>query len=72
MDSRQAVHYKSEEDILDDIRYFQRQLEGLARESDRRAVAAAQVYQLLLRQRRQYLNALRDGKPECWPDYPAS
>lgn len=72
MEAQRAMHDKTEDDVIDDIRYFERQLAGLKQQTDRRALAAAQVYQLLLRQRRQYLNALRDGKPENWPDYPSS
>lgn len=70
--SQSIKHDKTEQDVIEDIQYFEQQLEGLSRKSDRRALAAAQVYRLLLRQRRQYLNALRDGKPDCWPDYPSN
>ena len=70
MDTQRAHHDKTEQDVLEDIRYFERQLESLDRTGTSRSLAAAQVYRLLLRQRRQYLNALRDGQPSRWPDYP--
>ncbi|MDX1442225.1 MAG: hypothetical protein R3270_00465 [Gammaproteobacteria bacterium] len=70
MDARKATYDKTEDDVLEDIQYFERQLQGLDSIGDRRSLAASQVYRLLLRQRRQYLNALRDGQPERWPDYP--
>lgn len=55
--------------VLEDIRYFEGRLAALREPRSARDLAAAQVYRLLLRQRRQLLAAIRDGVPERWPEY---
>lgn len=52
-----------------DIRYFEHRLAELAGCNNPRDLAQQQVYRLMLRQRRQLLAALRDGRPDAWPEY---
>lgn len=59
----------TESQVRADIRYFQERLAQLDRAEDRLSRARRTMYEVLFRQRRQLLAALRDGRPEFWPEY---
>ncbi|MDX1444295.1 MAG: hypothetical protein R3270_11075 [Gammaproteobacteria bacterium] len=59
----------NEDNIVEDIRYFQRRLEALKNPDDGHDRAMHRVYSSLLAHRRQMLAAYRDGRPEAWFEY---
>lgn len=59
----------NEDNIVEDIRYFQRRLEAIGEPDDSHDRAMHRVYTSLLAHRRQMLAAYRDGRPEAWFEY---
>ncbi|MGD8574167.1 MAG: hypothetical protein PVJ40_04380, partial [Gammaproteobacteria bacterium] len=60
-----------EDEVLADIEYFATRLSSLDTSDNSYDQARRHVYEILLAHRRQLLKALRDGRPEAWPEYDA-
>lgn len=59
----------TEQNILEDIRYFEARLHSSDSAADSHSRAMSRVYASLLAHRRQMLAALRDGRPDAWYEY---